>query len=239
MANPQLENGYTRIANELLEALCRLKISGNEMRLLLDIIRSTYGFQKKSAELSLSVLEKAVGIRKSHISESLKRLSEAGIITVQQNVGTAPQTIAVQKDYEKWKPLRKQEQVTENRNTESSANEEIPIPENSNRTFPENSNHTYNKEKEKDKSKERVKKRIPHGRYGNILLTEEEYSELVSDFGKYAADNCIQKADTYIETTGRSYRSTEAVVRKWLTEDCSSKPKDDDVSEYAAFVNQF
>ena len=72
MADPQIKNGYTRIANELLEAICRLNISGNEMRILLYIIRRTYGFNRSFAEIPLSDISAAVGMRREHIQKALK-----------------------------------------------------------------------------------------------------------------------------------------------------------------------
>lgn len=47
MANPQLEDGYTSIANEILERLALIKISATDWRVLVTIIRRTYGFHKK------------------------------------------------------------------------------------------------------------------------------------------------------------------------------------------------
>jgi hypothetical protein len=52
-ANPQLENGYTQIANELIEALARFNLSPYESRLLWYIARKTYGYQKKTDAISL------------------------------------------------------------------------------------------------------------------------------------------------------------------------------------------
>tara|TARA_B110000196_G_scaffold314021_1_gene321613 strand:- start:38 stop:1054 length:1017 start_codon:yes stop_codon:yes gene_type:complete len=42
-----LNNGYTRIANELIEQLCRVDLSGRQFRVVNAIIRKTYGYQKK------------------------------------------------------------------------------------------------------------------------------------------------------------------------------------------------
>ena len=102
MANPQLSNGYVRIANELLEAICQLDVSGSEMRILLYIIRRTYGFNKDYAEIPLSEISAAVGMRREHIQKMLKRLSAKNIIDLRTNSGTKPQTISIVKNYEKW-----------------------------------------------------------------------------------------------------------------------------------------
>ena len=44
MASPQLEDGFTRVANELLEALAKLKLCAYETKVLIFIIRKTYGW---------------------------------------------------------------------------------------------------------------------------------------------------------------------------------------------------
>ena len=52
MASPQKENGYTTIANELLEAIYGRKFSASQIKILLIILRFTYGFNRKFARLS-------------------------------------------------------------------------------------------------------------------------------------------------------------------------------------------
>ncbi|WP_084288457.1 replication protein [Desulfovermiculus halophilus] len=64
MASPQCENGYTRLANELLEALARTRLAGQEYQAVLAIVRKTYGFGKKSDKISYGQLSKcAVAIK--------------------------------------------------------------------------------------------------------------------------------------------------------------------------------
>lgn len=47
----QLENGYTKIANTILEALFKISIPTNSMKILLLIIRQSYGFNKKTTDI--------------------------------------------------------------------------------------------------------------------------------------------------------------------------------------------
>lgn len=54
MASPQTEDGYTAIANEIMEALIAAELSGQEFRIALLVIRKTYGFKKKEDAISLS-----------------------------------------------------------------------------------------------------------------------------------------------------------------------------------------
>lgn len=53
MANPQIENGYTRIANELLEALLLANLSKRQLLVALAVIRQTYGFNRKTVNAGL------------------------------------------------------------------------------------------------------------------------------------------------------------------------------------------
>jgi phage replication O-like protein O len=44
---PQLENGYTRVANELMEAIMRFPLNKRELKIILYIIRNSYGYHRK------------------------------------------------------------------------------------------------------------------------------------------------------------------------------------------------
>ena len=230
MADPQLQNGYTKIANELLEALCRLNISGNEMRILLYIIRRTYGFNRSYTELPLSEISAAVGIRKNHVSEVLNRLSTKNIIELHSNRGIKPQTISIVKNYEKWA-------------VESCAVLPFPktgtVPENRNPTVPENRNPTY-KENIKEK-KERGKERTPRGRYGNVFLSDDEINKLNQDYGEAHIRDYIQRVDNHVQSTGKPYADYEATLRKWLEQDGvkTLEQGEFDVSKYEQFINVF
>ena len=65
MANPQLENGYTKISNEIFDAMVRWKFSSYEYRILIFLIRKTYGWNKKKDWISLSQFVEGTGIKKA------------------------------------------------------------------------------------------------------------------------------------------------------------------------------
>ena len=44
MANPQIENGYTAIANEILDHLYKQSLNGTELKVVMCILRYTFGF---------------------------------------------------------------------------------------------------------------------------------------------------------------------------------------------------
>jgi phage replication O-like protein O len=97
MASPQLENGYTMVANEILEALAKIKLSPNESRILWLIIRKTYGWHKKTDWISLSQIVEGTGIAKPNVCRTLKSLTSRNII-----VRPDRKYVGFQKDYTKW-----------------------------------------------------------------------------------------------------------------------------------------
>jgi len=104
MARPQKEDGYTAIANEILEAIARVKLSPTQYRLLFIIWRYTYGFQRKEANLSLTFLSSATGCDKRQIQREIKELVDRNIIS-QCLDKCHTRTISFNKDYESWLPI--------------------------------------------------------------------------------------------------------------------------------------
>lgn len=111
---PQLEDGYTRIADELLEALVRTRIPGQAGQVLLFIIRKTYGFNKKEDTISLSQFEAATGLNKSRVCHCLNTLEGMKLITKK---GNGDMTIyGINKKYSGWIPLPKKVTIAKNHN---------------------------------------------------------------------------------------------------------------------------
>ncbi len=105
MASPQIEDGYTKIANEILEVLARTRIPGEACQVLLTIIRKTYGFNKKEDVIALSQFCVATGAKKPAIVRALYKLLEMNLIIKKDN-GNVP-IYSLNKDYSTWKPLSK------------------------------------------------------------------------------------------------------------------------------------
>lgn len=80
LENPQLEDGFTPVANPIMEALARTQLSGYEWRVLLFLLRKTYGWSKKSDDIPLSQFVDGTGIRKKHIINAITRLVQKRII---------------------------------------------------------------------------------------------------------------------------------------------------------------
>lgn len=106
MASPQRENGYTAIANELLEQLIGLDIPSQELRTALFVLRKTYGYGKKEDAIALSQMQKAVGVaHKSQMSAVVGALVKKKIVTVMSGINGLTKKYQFNKDYEQWRPL--------------------------------------------------------------------------------------------------------------------------------------
>jgi len=100
MASPQLENGFAKLANELLEAFAKFRLSSNEYQIIFIILRKTYGFSKKEDIISVGQFNKLTGLCNSVIYRCLARLEIKNII-IKRKVKSR-NLISIQKDYDKW-----------------------------------------------------------------------------------------------------------------------------------------
>src|SRR3990167_10432727 len=96
MANVQIEKGYTRIANEALEALVKVRLPPSEKDILFFIIRKTYGYGKKEDRISLTQFEKGTELSRPTVVRALSNLLTRKILV------KAGLLIGFNKDYESW-----------------------------------------------------------------------------------------------------------------------------------------
>lgn len=100
MKDVQLENGYTAIAHTILEKMARIKLSPTQYRLIFVIWRCTYGFKRKSHNLTLSFLSNATGCDERQIQRELKRLEKRRVIF--QQINSKQRKISFNKKYGQW-----------------------------------------------------------------------------------------------------------------------------------------
>jgi phage replication O-like protein O len=77
----QLENGFTKIANELLDGLVLSDLTSQEIKIVLAILRRTYGWGKKEDEISVSQFELLTKLDRRNIVKTVRALAERGAIT--------------------------------------------------------------------------------------------------------------------------------------------------------------
>lgn len=95
MANPQPDR-YTRLSNELFEAIMQTDFSKRQRSMLDLIIRASYGCNKKYALLRPSDFE-VVGVYKTHVKKELEYLCRARVIFIDG------ERISLNKDYDQWR----------------------------------------------------------------------------------------------------------------------------------------
>lgn len=104
----QVENGrWTRIHNSLLEAIALLDIDAHQYKVLLLLIRLTYGYNRKEVEVGSQELGEMAKIDPSDIRKAISRLEERNIITKKgggKGRGKKP-TLGLNKYVETWKGL--------------------------------------------------------------------------------------------------------------------------------------
>jgi len=106
MANPQKENGFTPIANDIIDQLCKAPLNDYEHRCLYFLLRKTYGWRKKKDRISLSQFSQGTGIPKPHVCRTMKTLVRKKIVTRTGNGYHV--NYEFQKDYDLWECLPKQ-----------------------------------------------------------------------------------------------------------------------------------
>lgn len=99
-ASPQVEDGYTRISNELLGALVLADLSKQQWEVLMAIIRKTYGFNKTEDDIALSQLSMMTDGDRGNHSRVINSLVERRILN--RAKGRHSFTLGLNKDYSQW-----------------------------------------------------------------------------------------------------------------------------------------
>lgn len=120
MANVQHENGYTKIANAILEQMSLIKLSPIQYRIIFVIWRYTYGFNRKEHIFSLSFLGTATNYDQRQLRRELAKLEQRNIIFQKVQNGK-PRIVGFNKDYEQWLDEIEEGKVTSGNSTPGKA----------------------------------------------------------------------------------------------------------------------
>lgn len=94
-----LDDGFTRIANEILEAVMHAGLSQHQLLVFMAVMRKTYGFNKKSDWVSNEQLSELTGILPHKCSSAKSALVKQGILTQTGRV------IGINKTVSEWSSL--------------------------------------------------------------------------------------------------------------------------------------
>ncbi|EAN0049786.1 replication protein [Salmonella enterica subsp. enterica serovar Emek] len=126
-----LDDGFTRIANEILEAVMHAGLSQHQLLVFMAVMRKTYGFNKKSDWVSNEQLSVLTGILPHKCSSAKSALVKRGILTQTGRV------IGINKTVSEWSSLPV-------KGTEKKPYlEKVNLPESGKKSLPESGNGYY------------------------------------------------------------------------------------------------
>lgn len=113
---PQLEDGYTRLANELLDALCQADFTAREFRVVHFVIRQTYGWNDKSKRMSSTFIAGGTGLHESDCSKVLNELIRRRVVI---RHGGSRSPVSLNKYSDEWMPAETRQKTPPTRCPES------------------------------------------------------------------------------------------------------------------------
>ncbi|MFQ5472258.1 MAG: replication protein [Dehalococcoidia bacterium] len=98
----QLEDGYTRIANAILEELPRRGLSGRQLGMMLVLVRRTWGYNQTSAPISARSLAREMEIDHRNAQGVLRDLVARNMVVRVDRGERKTPTLSIQKDFDLW-----------------------------------------------------------------------------------------------------------------------------------------
>ncbi|KAB1061129.1 replication protein [Cronobacter sakazakii] len=127
------DDGYTRIANELLEAVMSADLTARQLKIVLAVIRKTYGFGKKLDRITNTQIAAMTGIHHTHVCTAKNEMIAMNILISSGN------QICVNKVVSEWNSCISQLSETlaksANKSLAKSANEHSPSQLNTKETI--------------------------------------------------------------------------------------------------------
>ncbi|EOJ7558012.1 replication protein [Escherichia coli] len=69
-----IDDGYTRFANELLEAIASADLTARQLKVMLAYVRKTYGFNKKTDRIADEKIAQLTGLSRQNVNKAKKEL---------------------------------------------------------------------------------------------------------------------------------------------------------------------
>ncbi|HHJ3127104.1 TPA: replication protein [Escherichia coli] len=69
-----IDDGYTRFANELLEAIASADLTARQLKVMLAYVRKTYGFNKKTDRIADEQIAQLTGLPRQNVNKAKKEL---------------------------------------------------------------------------------------------------------------------------------------------------------------------
>ncbi len=99
--SPQLESGYTRVANGLLQGILQYPFTCGELKLVFALIRLTYGWGRKEAVLKIRELALVGGLSRRHAKRIIKSLVRDRVL-IRRPLSRVRVVIGLNKEFSTW-----------------------------------------------------------------------------------------------------------------------------------------
>lgn len=192
-----MNEGYTAIPNDIMEALAHIRISGEARQVLDVILRKTFGWNKESDWIALPQFAKATGMKKVAICKAISKLKSMKlIITKKDNADNI--TYCINTSYDKWKSLPKKVTLPK---------KVITVTKKGNGSLPK-----------KSTTKETItKETITKQLYGeHVLLSHSEYQKLVEKYGVSETHDMIDGMNIYAESKPKKFKEYDSHYKTLL-----------------------
>lgn len=203
----QLEDGYTRIANELLEQVFKTKFNGTQYSIILFVFRNTYGFQRKSHDMSLNFISAGIETHKDQVKRELDKLIEWHVITVFQEASfNKPRVIGINKDTEDW-DVQSNEKSIQSAKT-STVSESIE-KQSTKKPTPTVDELAHQEKKDFKEIKELY--------MDFIFLTKKEYENLKVIIGETELEDLMFELNTWLANNAKKQKTTNCnlTLQNW------------------------
>lgn len=199
MADVQLERGYTRVANEILEEVSSRKFNATQFSVLMIVWRMTYGFNRKDHDIALSFFVKATGFSKRNIQEAINALVKAQVLIETQPASfNQTRRVAFNKNHDDW--------LIQSRTKSKQVNDSAPDDEKVTSTG-EQSNTSPGDE---SFTQERKIKEISKEKDDDLLNKPNPIQEYEKHFGSFPGAMFIQKIDDWIDKS--QFQEAEEII---------------------------
>lgn len=100
VSSVQVENGFSRIANALYDAIIAADFSRREQKIIHATIRLTYGWNRKRALITLDKYAQMTGLDRAHVQRTIRVLADRKVLLRERKQNG--QEIAINKEFTEW-----------------------------------------------------------------------------------------------------------------------------------------
>ncbi len=97
------KKGFTAVPNQLLEAIYSSNFTVTELKIILAVIRYTYGYNRQCSELSIQFIANATGVSRDFVAKCIRKLTAGKVLTVyKEDTRTTPKQLGINAVTDLW-----------------------------------------------------------------------------------------------------------------------------------------